>query len=90
MESKIIAAIAVFSALSIALVFSPAKFPAPYAPFLKYQIWEIPIVAAFLLYGPLVGIVVSILNTIILLIVYPGDLPVGPLYNLAAILSMLV
>lgn len=90
MESKKIAAIAIFTALSVALVLSPAKFPAPYAPFLKYQIWEIPIVAAFLLYGPLVGVVTSIINTMILLVVYPGDLPTGPLYNLAAVLSMLL
>jgi len=90
MESKRIAAIAIFTALSIALVLSPAKFPAPYAPFLKYQIWEIPIVAAFLLYGPSVGVATSIINTIVLLVVYPGDLPTGPLYNLAAVLSMLL
>lgn len=90
MESKKIAAIAIFAALSIALVLSPAKFPAPYAPFLKYQIWEIPIVAAFLLYGPLVGVVATIVNTMILLVVYPGDLPIGPIYNLTAVLSMLL
>jgi len=90
MESKTLATIAIFTALSVALVLSPAKFPAPYAPFLKYQIWEIPIVAAFLLYGPQVGVATSIINTIILLVVYPGDLPIGPLYNLAAILSMLL
>jgi len=90
MESKKIATISVFTALSVALVLSPAKFPAPYAPFLKYQIWEIPIVAAFLLYGPLVGVAVSGINTIILLVVYPGDLPTGPLYNFAAVLSTLL
>lgn len=90
MESKTIATISIFTALSVALVLSPAKFPAPYAPFLKYQIWEIPIVAAFLLYGPLVGVATSIINTIILLVVYPGDLPTGPLYNLAAVLSTLL
>lgn len=90
MESKTIAAIGIFTALSVALVLSPAKFPAPYAPFLKYQIWEIPIVAAFLLYGPLAGVATSIINTFILVVVYPGDLPVGPLYNLAAVLSMLL
>lgn len=90
METKTIATITTFTALSVALVLSPAKFPAPYAPFLKYQIWEIPIVAAFLLYGPLVGVIVSLINTMILLIVYPGDLPTGPIYNLAAVLSMLL
>ena len=90
MESKAVATTAIFTALSVALVLSPAKFPAPYAPFLKYQIWEIPIVAAFLLYGPLVGFATSIINTTILLVVYPGDLPTGPLYNLSAVLSMLL
>ncbi len=90
METKTIAAIAIFTALSVALILSPAKFPAPYAPFLKYQIWEIPIVAAFLLYGPLVGVLTALTNTIVLLAVYPGDLPTGPLYNLAAVLSMLL
>lgn len=90
METKTIAAIAIFTALSVALILSPAKFPAPYAPFLKYQIWEIPIVAAFLLYGPLVGVLTALTNTIVLLAVYRGDLPTGPLYNLAAVLSMLL
>jgi len=90
MKTKSIAAIAVFTAISVALVFSPAKFPAPFAPFLKYQIWEIPIVAAFLLYGPSVGFSTSIMNTLVLLAVYPGDLPTGPLYNLAAVSSMLL
>ena len=90
MNSKTIAVVAVFTALTVALVLSPAKIPAPYAPFLKYQIWEIPIVTAFLLYGPLVGVSISILNTILLLGVYPGDLPIGPLYNFAAVLSMLL
>ena len=90
MESKKIAIISMFTSLSVALVLSPLKFPAPYLTFLKYQIWEIPIVAAFLLYGPLVGVAVSIINTSILMVVYPGDLPIGPLYNLAAVLSMLL
>jgi len=90
MNSKTISIIAVFTALTVVLVLSPAKVPAPYAPFLKYQIWEIPIVTAFLLYGLKVGVSISVINTIILLGVYPGDLPVGPLYNLAAVLSTLL
>lgn len=90
MDTKTIAAIIVFAALTIALNLSPIKFPAPYAPFLIYQIWEIPIVTAFLLYGTRVGIPIAILNTIILIAVFPGLLPTGPLYNLAAVLSMLL
>ena len=79
MNSKTIAVVAVFTAVTVVLVLSPAKIPAPYAPFLKYQIWEIPIVAAFVIYGLSVGVSISILNTVILLGVYPGDLPTGPL-----------
>jgi riboflavin transporter FmnP len=90
LKTKTIAAIAVFTAISVVLVLSPAKFPAPYAPFLKYQIWEIPLVVAFLLFGPAVGLSTTIINTLVLLVVYPGSLPIGPLYNLAAVLSMLL
>ncbi len=89
MDSKTIAVIVVFAALTIALNLSPAKIPAPYAPFLIYQIWEIPIVAAFLLFGLRVGTAISIINTAVLLAVFPGELPTGPFYNLAAVLSML-
>ncbi|MCW3982344.1 MAG: hypothetical protein NWE81_04455 [Candidatus Bathyarchaeota archaeon] len=89
MDSKAIAVTAVFVALTIALNLSPIKIPAPYAPFLIYQIWEIPIVAAFLLYGPRIGVSISVVNTLLLLGIFPGELPTGPFYNLAAILSML-
>lgn len=91
MNTKTIASIIVFAALTIALnLSSPIKIPAPYAPFLIYQIWEIPIVAAFLLYGAVVGFTIAVLNTLVLFAVFPGELPTGPLYNLVAILSMLL
>ena len=90
MNTRTVATVAVFAALTVALNLSPFKIPAPYAPFLYYQIWEIPIVTAFLLFGPLIGLYISIINTIVLLIWFPGALPIGPLYNLAAILGMLL
>jgi riboflavin transporter FmnP len=90
MNTRIIAAVITFAALTIVLNLSPLKFPAPYAPFLIYQVWEIPIVAGFLLYGATFGILVAIMNTAVLLAVFPGDLPTGPFYNLAAVLSMLL
>lgn len=83
------AAAAVFSALTVALNLSPLKFPAPYLPFLYYQVWEIPIVVAFLLFGPATAVSVSIINTVALIALFPGALPTGPIYNLAAVLSML-
>ena len=90
MDSKTLATIAVFAALTVVLSLSPVKIPAPYAPFLIYQLWEIPIVAAFLLYGLRVGVAISIINTLVLLGVFPGELPTGPFYNLVAVLSMLL
>jgi len=91
MNSKTIASIIIFAALTITLnLSSPIKIPAPYAPFLIYQIWEIPIVAAFLLYGVVVGFTIAVLNTLVLLAVFPGELPTGPIYNLVAITSMLL
>jgi riboflavin transporter FmnP len=91
MDSKTVALIAVFAALAVALtVYSPIRIPAPYAPFLIYQIWEIPIVAAFLLFGPKIGTSIAVINTVVLLLVFQGALPTGPLYNLAAVLSMLL
>jgi riboflavin transporter FmnP len=89
-SAKKIAIIAVFSALTIALNLSPLKFPAPYAPYLIYQVWEIPIVTAFLLYGFPTGVIIAALNTLVLLMVFPGMLLTGPLYNLAAVISMLI
>lgn len=89
LDSRAIAAVIIFSAVAIMLNLSPLKIPAPFAPFLIYQIWEIPIVAAFLLYGPKVGVVVSVVNTFALFVIFPGALPTGPLYDFAAVLSTL-
>lgn len=89
MDSKKIAVMIVFTALTIALNLSSLRIPAPYAPYLWYQIWEIPIVAAFLLFGVYVGTSISILNTALLLGLSPGMLPTGPFYNLAAVLLTL-
>jgi riboflavin transporter FmnP len=40
--------------------------------------------------GPKSGIIVSVINTLILLVVFPGGLPTGPLYNFAAVMAMLL
>lgn len=90
MNTRTITAIVLFAAVSIVLNLSPIKFPAPYAPFLIYQIWEIPIVTALLLYGVRVGVLVTVVNTIALFAFFPGALPTGPMYNLGAVLSMIL
>src|SRR3990170_7170359 len=92
MNTKTLATTIVIAAITVVL--NPAitgmYVPYPFAPFLLYQIWEIPIVVAFLLIGPKYGVSISILNTAVLLAIFPGASPTGPFYNLAASLSMLL
>src|SRR4030042_1148320 len=92
MNTKTLALTIFFAAVTIALnpAFTDLALPAPYAMFLYYQIWEIPIVAAFILIGLKSGVTITLLNTAVLLAVFPGASPTGPFYNLAAALSMLL
>ncbi len=85
-----ITSIAIFAALALALQFSPIKIPAPYAPFLFYELWEIPMVAAFLLFGARVGVFVAVINFLGLIFYFRGTLDAGPIYNLIATLAMLL
>lgn len=85
--TRLVSAIALFVALAVVLNLT-VSFPAPYAPFLNYEVWEVPIVLALLMYGLRTGVTVAILNTLSLEILNPGALPSGPFYNLLAILSM--
>jgi riboflavin transporter FmnP len=93
MNTKTLTLIIVFAALTVALnpgVVPATGFPAPYAPFLIYGLWEIPIVAAFILISPASAVIISFLNSLVLFAFFPGYLPTGPFYNLIAILSMLL
>ncbi len=90
MEPKKLALTIVFASLAIALnpTFTQIQMVAPFAQGLIYQIWEIPIVVALLIISPVAGVAISILNTLVLFAIFPGYLPTGPAYNLAATLSM--
>lgn len=90
MNTKNLAFVIMFVALTTVLNIYGPKIPFPFAPFLYYSLWEIPIVAAFLVIGPKTGFFVAVLNTMILLVVFPGNLPTGPIYNLIAELAMLI
>jgi riboflavin transporter FmnP len=88
-RTQILTGIALFASLAIILNFL-IKVPAPYLPFLYYEVWEIPIIAVLLIFGIGAAVAVSVLNAAVLIVVFPGNLPTGPLYNLAAILVTLV
>ena len=89
-RSKAITTIAIFAAIAIVLHISPLRMPAPYLPFLIYEFWEIPIIVAFYLYGARIGLSVASINFSSLLVIFPGSLQAGPIYNLLAILGMIL
>ena len=86
-SSQRLSLIALFTALAVILNFA-AAIPAPYATFLNYEVWEVPILVAVVLMGVWSGMTVAVLNAVILEF-HPGVLPTGPVYNLIAEVSMI-
>ena len=81
-----------FVALAAAIdAFVPKiPFPIPLYSYLYYNLWEIPIIVIFILYGLKAAVPVAVLNAFLLVIIFPGSLITGPFYNLIAVLSMLI
>lgn len=92
MNTKALATTITFAALTVALnpAVSGIGIPAPYAPYLIYGLWEIPIVTAFLLLSPASAIAIAVLNSAVLFAIFPGALPTGPVYNLIAVSTTLL
>jgi riboflavin transporter FmnP len=90
MKTRTLALMIIFTALTIAINVSGPKIPAPYALFLQYQLWEIPLVIAFIAIGIKEGLFISVVNALVLLVYDPGPILMGPFYNLLAVLSMIL
>lgn len=88
-RSRRISLVALFTALALVLNFL-ISIPAPFADFLLYEVWEVPILISLLVLGLWGGTTVAVLNTIVLEAIKPGPLPTGPIYNLLAELAMFV
>jgi riboflavin transporter FmnP len=86
-NSRRIAMVALLVALAGVLDFPVFGVPDPFAGFLTYEFWEVPIVVALLLLGVRGGVLVAVVNSMILFVVNPGALISGPFYNLAAELA---
>jgi riboflavin transporter FmnP len=84
-RSQMYAGIGLFAALAIALNLTHVQVPAPFLPYLLYEFWEIPIVVCLLIFGLYASLAASAINTVILLLVNPGSLASGPIYNLIAV-----
>jgi len=79
----------------VAMVLNPAvtgiKIPSPFLTGLYYQVWDIPIIVAFLLLGFKYGLFAGVLNSVFLFAVFPG--PSQPFYapsNVIAQFSMMI
>lgn len=89
LNTKEIALTVVFTA--IAIVLTPVAVPAGYLQGFFYRFWEIPIVAAFLLRGPKIGVTVTLLRTLAELTLFPGPAGIlGPLFAFPVTLAMLL
>jgi len=88
LDAKSIALIITFGCLAIILnpSISGLGIPFPLLPLIILQIWEIPIVAAFLLFGLKIGFSVAGINSAFLFAVYPG--PSITWYGLFALVSV--
>jgi riboflavin transporter FmnP len=84
MNTKAIAITIAFAALTVALnpAFSGIAVPAPFLPYLSYYIWEIPIIAALFLIGLKPAILITLLNTAVMLTVFPHHPFIHPIGSL--------
>ena len=88
-DSKQIALVIVFTALAIIL--TPIRIPSIILVDVYFRFSEIPIVTAFLLFGPKIGISIAVLNIGAEMIVLPGPMAfISPFFVLGLTLSMLL
>lgn len=90
MNTKVIGVITTFSALAIIL--SQIRIPLPFPPpGFSYQLYQIPIVVAFLLIGSKYGVIVALLNMLVNMLIPTGPLGVfGPPFGFLVTLSLLL
>jgi riboflavin transporter FmnP len=89
MNTRSIAIIITFTALCIVLI--PLRIPTVFWPGFNYYFWEIPIVAAFLLFGFKIALSISVLNTLARMVILPLANPlIIPLINFQPVLTMLL
>ncbi len=88
MNTRAVAVIIAFTALTTTLNF--IKIPAPYLPTFSYQLGDIALVVAFLLFGAKIGFTVACANMIVNLILPTGPAGfIGPPYYFIAVSTML-
>ena len=64
-NTKKMTTMGILIAISIILIISPLRFPFPAAPFLEYDAGDIPILIGGFIYGPLSGILLTIVASVV-------------------------
>jgi riboflavin transporter FmnP len=90
MNTRAIAMTIAFAAVTVVLNPRFSGIAIPFVPPLWFQIWEIPVVAAFFLVGLKSGVGIALLNVAVLQAVSPGVPFNQPLANLVAIWGTLL
>lgn len=86
-DTKTIASIAIFTSLAIAL--EPLRIPLFFWPGQYFHFWEMPIIAAFFLFGFRVAFAISILDAVGYIVLFPdGAGIIGPPWRLIVMSTM--
>jgi riboflavin transporter FmnP len=89
MNSKSISLVIAFTALATALNF--VRIPVPFLLNYSYQLGDIILVIAFLLFGLKIGLTVTLFNMLTTMVIYPNPVSIiGAPYYLFSILTMIL
>jgi riboflavin transporter FmnP len=87
MNTKAVGVIIAFTAL--ATVLNYIKIPVPYLPNFTYQMGDIVLIVALLLFGAKPAVTIATLNMLLTIILYQNPAgPIGPPYYLISVLAM--
>ncbi len=74
----------VLVAISVILILSPLKFPFPAAPFLVYDAADVAIIIGGFIFGPVEGIILTIVTAIVQTLAVSGDGWIGCIMHIVA------
>ena len=85
---KQITTMGILIAISIILVVSPLRFPWPVAPFLVYEPGDVPILIGGFVFGPIAGIVLTVITSVVQALTVAQDGIFGCIMHILATSSL--
>ena len=87
MNTKAVAVAIAFTAL--ATVLNYIKIPVPYLPYFSYQMGDVVLIVALLLFGLKPALLIATLNMLMTIVLYQNPAgPIGPPYYLISVIAM--